>query len=401
MSQRDRARQVAEPTVWRAGDATRTPAQTAQKLVLEKLVKKAARGDHTALNALCTRISRNVLTNARLIAGSDAAAAEDIAQEVLIKVCKSIGKLRDAKAFHIWLASIVSSEAHSYWRKNGKHGNVLHLDEYTAELPEENEERLPQEYTLRAEEARLIKEMIDALPMRQREAMVFYYYRDLSMVETAGVMGVTQQSVSQYLKLARDKLKRQLDALDSKAGVSLAVIPVGILAKNAFAQAAGQIHPGQGWAVQVVQLAMQSTHRVAATAKPAFAVKLLSGLAVVPVAAGVTAAVLAFSHGTPAAAVQGDISFTNASVQQTNTNPARATVKVWDDGGELAALHWEIHRHGDTAVLCSGDGSAVDDTLAGLLDAQQDGHYVLEFYMEGARGASGGGWISREFWIKT
>lgn len=57
----------------------------------------------------------------------------------------------------------------------------------------------------------MIKEIIDALPERQREAIVLHYYSGLNVTEAAKVMDISHAGVSLYLKLARKKIKEELE----------------------------------------------------------------------------------------------------------------------------------------------------------------------------------------------
>ena len=48
------------------------------------------------------------------------------------------------------------------------------------------------------------------LPGKLREVILLYYYRGLTMTETAEVLGITQPAVTSRLKRAKDKLKTEL-----------------------------------------------------------------------------------------------------------------------------------------------------------------------------------------------
>ena len=52
------------------------------------------------------------------------------------------------------------------------------------------------------------------LPLKLREAVILYYYQDMSVNEIAAALGVSQPSVSNRLKRARDKLRSILEGRD-------------------------------------------------------------------------------------------------------------------------------------------------------------------------------------------
>lgn len=56
-----------------------------------------------------------------------------------------------------------------------------------------------------------VLEAVLSLPMRQRAATYLVYWADLSVVETAEMMGARPGTVKRYLHLARTKLKGVLD----------------------------------------------------------------------------------------------------------------------------------------------------------------------------------------------
>ena len=50
------------------------------------------------------------------------------------------------------------------------------------------------------------------LPKRLKEVILLYYFRELSVIETAAVLGISQSAVSNRLKRAKARLKKALGA---------------------------------------------------------------------------------------------------------------------------------------------------------------------------------------------
>ena len=176
----------------------------------EKLVKKAIRRNREATEDLCRTIAKRVLfhTTHKLKSRTD---AEDVAQEVLIRVCSKIHELKEPKAFYGWLNTIIINETNRYRTKNYKYDDVLDMEEYADFKMEEDEEFLPQEYISREDLRKTVMESIDRLPERQLEAVMMHYYDELSLTETAKIMGVSVARVSQCLALAREKIKSEIN----------------------------------------------------------------------------------------------------------------------------------------------------------------------------------------------
>jgi len=174
------------------------------------LLKEASRGDRAALNSLCEQIVKGVLFRATHLLGNPTD-AEDLTQEVLIRVCERISDLRDFRAFRAWLAKIISNEANRYYAKYPKSGAPLNIEDYVDQLYEERAYFFPSESAESAEARKAVMDAIATLSFRQREAVMLHYFDGLSMTEIAKVMGVSKQSVSEYLALSRNKLRKELD----------------------------------------------------------------------------------------------------------------------------------------------------------------------------------------------
>jgi RNA polymerase sigma factor (sigma-70 family) len=180
---------------------------------IERLVKQAMIGDDEALGVLCEKVTKHVLFLASHIL-RDRDDAEDVSQSALLVVCEKIGKLRAPEAFWAWLSKIVSNEARMYIRRNANHGAVLNVDDYLESLVEKDETHMPQEYTENEETRRVVLRVIDTLPPRQREAIMLFYYSGLTVGEIAKAMNIKQQNASQYLAIARERLKREFEEQD-------------------------------------------------------------------------------------------------------------------------------------------------------------------------------------------
>ena len=55
------------------------------------------------------------------------------------------------------------------------------------------------------------------LPRKIREAILLYYYQDMSTEEIAETLGIAQSSVSNRLRRGREKLRKLLEGRDQDA----------------------------------------------------------------------------------------------------------------------------------------------------------------------------------------
>jgi len=371
---------------------------------LEKLVREAMRGKNNALVSLCEYISKGVLFRVMCIM-RNRTDAEDVTQEILVRVCSSIQDLKDPTVFNVWLNRIVINETNRYLVKNSRHGVVLDIDDYREDFTEEDEEFLPQEFVIKDDLRRMVMDIVQQLPERQLQAVLLHYFDGLSVTEAAQVMGVTKPSVSQYLSLARDKVKRAFEGLGDEGAAyvgGMAALPVGPLLSQVFQQEATLVAPtSNAWLSQVAtvsQPAMQGKAAAVAIAKVA-PLKLIVGVAAAAVA--VSSAVLittpassanAQDTGTPPAVVNmdaaGQVVFTGGDSVYPFVNPTQAVAQTSSEFGALTIHNWWISPIDSDTVLFSGDGGVVTTPLTQMQDKKMYGEYMLRFSVEDARGGT-------------
>ena len=177
---------------------------------LEVLVSKAIKGDSEALHRLCESIAQSVLFRTKHTLNNPMD-AEDVSQNVLIRVCENIHTLRQPKAFRVWLSRIVTNEARTHMAKSISESSMVNIDDYVASLADESEERFPHNCVEVKEFRRDVMEVLSDLPTRQREAMMLYYYDQLSVGEISKIMDIPHQSVSRYLSIARIECGKKLN----------------------------------------------------------------------------------------------------------------------------------------------------------------------------------------------
>ena len=185
------------------------PSKKEKEAAFESLVREAVHGGREALCELCEEIAKKVLFLTTHLSGNPTD-AEDISQVILIRVCEKITSLREPKAFNAWLAKIISNETNRYLRNSSKLGVLLNIDDYHDSSIEENDEFLPHVYVENEESRAAVVSVLSSLSERQKEAIMLHYYDGLSITEAAKVMNITKQSVSEYLAVSREKLRREL-----------------------------------------------------------------------------------------------------------------------------------------------------------------------------------------------
>lgn len=132
------------------------------------------------------------------------AAAEDVTQEVFLRVFKSIGQLRDRLAEKAWLMTITRNEF-SRWCKLtlANRGNSVH--EEVASCAENALDEL--------ERGDWVQAALRQLPEEFRAVVLMYYFEQLSYAEISQRLAIPLGTVMSRLSRAKYHLKRCLDAL--------------------------------------------------------------------------------------------------------------------------------------------------------------------------------------------
>lgn len=380
------------------------------KAVLERLVKQAKRGERDALKTLCVTISKSVLFRAmsRLHNRMD---AEDVTQEVLIRVCKSIQKLKDPKTFGAWLNTIIVNEIRRYTAKKSKSASILSMEEYLGTLAKEDEDYLPEEYVMRKEDHKAIMKIVNELPERQWEAVMLYYYEGISITKIAMEMKVSKPTVINHLTRAREKIKEELSKQMEKTGTfnGIALLPVGGLLTNVLYREAEQTPSiSEAWIEQMAgkyaEYIVGGTAAIAAKGSAALAAGsamslpglLIGGMMIFVMATMISMGLFTGNLVKPiedssqprveAVITEGEIVFSGGDAQCENLNPTQATVWASNERGDLMAQNWWITALDSEEVLYSGEGGTVEEALTYLLARNEDGEYLLSFTMEDAGG---------------
>ena len=130
------------------------------------------------------------------ITGSSADAQEAVA-EAVCRAYERYGQLREKEKLPQWLLKITANEARRLCRRRAR---SVPLEALSAEPAAPD----------RREEGGALWQAVETLPRDQREAVVLFYYEDLSTGEIARILGTTPGAVRVRLSRARERLRELL-----------------------------------------------------------------------------------------------------------------------------------------------------------------------------------------------
>src|SRR3954464_754920 len=181
----------------------------------ERLVDLARAGHEPAFEAIVARYRRPLLRYCGRILSDER--AEDAVQQTFVKAYDAMRRDDNELNLRPWLYRIAHNTALNGLRDKGLQYEPLdpHLD--GAERPGQPAER--------RQGVRDVLTAVEALPTRQRDAIVLRELEGRSYEEIAGALGVTGGAVRQLLNRARTTLRTAATALT----------PIGLLVRIPFA----------------------------------------------------------------------------------------------------------------------------------------------------------------------
>ena len=174
----------------------------------EMLLEDYRQGDHAAFEQLVQRYRDELLHFLIRFLGSRAA-AEDVFQETFLQVHLSADTFDVERRLKPWLFTIAANKARDYHRKNAKRTTLSlnagvggeddrgdFIDLLDANLP------TPDAPIVDSERSRLVKNVVDELPMHLREILLLSYFQRLSYNQIADALKIPLGTVKSRLHAA-------------------------------------------------------------------------------------------------------------------------------------------------------------------------------------------------------
>ena len=124
--------------------------------------------------------------------------AEDITQNVFIKLLKYQGDFKDELHIKKWLVKVTVNESRSLWRSFWKQSVIYKLPLKKKDVIV-NDERID-----------ALKEEIENLNPRYRMIVFLFYYENYSAREIAEIIGNSENVVFKLLQRARDRIRKNM-----------------------------------------------------------------------------------------------------------------------------------------------------------------------------------------------
>ncbi|WP_029231081.1 RNA polymerase sigma factor [Butyrivibrio sp. VCB2006] len=158
--------------------------------------------------------------------------AEDMYQDSFMKAMEHIDSFDTSKEFGPWLDVIIVNTCKNYLvkKKPTSFSDISDEEtEFVDTLENKDIEMVPESAYDRKELMSIMDGIIDTLPQAQKEAVVLYYYKEMSVKQIAEYQEVPEDTIKSRLNYSRKKVSAAVEDFEKKNGVrihSVIIVPL-------------------------------------------------------------------------------------------------------------------------------------------------------------------------------
>lgn len=147
--------------------------------------------------------------------------AEDLVQEVYIRVLKAYGRFEGKSSEKTWIFSIARNVAIDHFRKQkGWKQKLIESFDFSDRQIKDEEQLIPEELAIQNEQIKLMYDCLDRCTVDQRMVIIMRYIQELSIAETAEALAWTESKVKTTQHRALKTLKKLMETKLEKEGMT-------------------------------------------------------------------------------------------------------------------------------------------------------------------------------------
>jgi len=147
--------------------------------------------------------------------------AQDLSQDIFLKIYKEIGSFRFESKLSTWVYRISINTCLDWKRKNSKvrilSTSIVNDDDETVELDIKDENPLPDEVFMQTETQREVHELVYGLPDKYKTVIILYHFNNMSYQDISTALNIPERTVETRLYRARRLLKDELTKLNERS----------------------------------------------------------------------------------------------------------------------------------------------------------------------------------------
>ncbi|HEX7136886.1 MAG TPA: RNA polymerase sigma factor [Vicinamibacterales bacterium] len=194
--------------------------------VIELLIQRCLAGDQLAWEQIVRQYWRKVFNVAYKFVGKHDE-AEDLAQDIFLKIFKSLDTFDRRANFQTWLISISRNLCIDHYRSVRKERETLDREVDASELAPPTAEPGPVAALEQRDRVMLLKQALSALPDTLRTAVLMRDIQEMSYQEIADRLRLPEGTVKSRINRGRTELARQIRRLRGNEYSPTGAVPKG------------------------------------------------------------------------------------------------------------------------------------------------------------------------------
>src|SRR5687767_12473660 len=184
----------------------------AQPATPDTLIARCLAGDQTAWNEIVRQNWRKVFNVAYKFVGRHEE-AEDLAQDIFLKIFKSLDTFDRRANFQTWLISVSRNLCIDHYRSVRKERETIDRDVDAGNLTPAAPDPSPMASLEQRDRVSLLRQALSALPDTLRTAVLLRDIQELSYQEIADTLRLPEGTVKSRINRGRTELARQIRKL--------------------------------------------------------------------------------------------------------------------------------------------------------------------------------------------
>ena len=187
----------------------------AQPTTPDSLIEQCLSGDQQAWEAIVRQNWRKVFNVAYKFVGKHDE-AEDLTQDIFLKIFKALNTFDRRANFQTWIISISRNLCIDHYRSVRKERQLIAREVDTGDLQPASAERGPYQAAEHRDLRGMLRQALQALPVTLRTAVVLRDLQELSYQEIADHLGLPEGTVKSRINRGRIELAHQIKRLQDK-----------------------------------------------------------------------------------------------------------------------------------------------------------------------------------------
>ena len=183
---------------------------------IDVIIQRAAEGDQAAWDTIVQTYWRKVFNVAYRFVGTYDE-AEDLTQEIFLKVFRSLSTFDRRANFQTWLISVSRNLCIDRYRSGRRDREVFAREVDAATVQAESPGPSPQARVETQDRIALLREALKGLSPALRTAVLLRDIHELSYQEIADRLGIAEGTVKSRINRGRAELARRIEAIRAKA----------------------------------------------------------------------------------------------------------------------------------------------------------------------------------------